>query len=280
MVSLDLMIVHSITPMNGDHDVDLDAAARHFKRLEALGVESVALLGAAGEFGSLSIEQKEAFVWSAVNHFNRDVVVCAAGKDYEEVLDLVVYSKNIGADAAMVPPLLGSAEPPAEFFSRLAHDSGFPLIIYNNPALAPQIPAGDVMEVGKIIHGINDCSGDMFYFMQIIAAARQSGFRVYQGDERAVYISRALGASGFAPSMANLSPEFCRGAWTDTDSQAALSGLRSVVYPEGKVVQGIKYALSCIDLCHPFHSEAEDLSQAEKNKIDEGIAGIVEIPLP
>ncbi len=158
-----------------------------------------------------------------------------------------------------------------------AKQVGMPIIFYNNPAMTgAEIPLGLVKELSadEMVLGIKDSSGDMQYFGELLNIAMPLGivedsetddsfpgiklgssgdippgvdFKVYQGSEKLIAESMAMGADGIVPSLGNIFPELVAAAAWDFDLQHIVNEVGVDIYSGyKKIVEGILYGLSCM----------------------------------
>ncbi len=134
--------VAPLTPMNDDgFCLDYGAIKAYVDFLSNKGVDGMFVLGTTGEGTSLSLEERkktlELFI--EANEGRMTVVSHCGAAVFEGLVELLVHSRNSGADAAaVVSPFFFNhkQEELFSFYDKIAEAvSDFPLYIYNIPSL-------------------------------------------------------------------------------------------------------------------------------------------------
>ena len=126
-----------MTEMKQDGALDLPATARHVESCIAAGCEGFVMLGTLGENSSLSPDEKEAVVRTAVEAANGRVPVIAGVAEYTTALaiDAAKRAKKAGAAGLMALPTMvyqQDAREAVQHFRELARGVDLPIMIYNN----------------------------------------------------------------------------------------------------------------------------------------------------
>jgi 4-hydroxy-tetrahydrodipicolinate synthase len=133
---------------------------------------------------------------------------------YAESLRLAQHAADAGADAVVLSAPYYYPVEQAElvaYLQRLASDSPLPVTLYNMPSLTGVNFA--LESVQQLIHepaivGIKDSSGDLDYFRDLRALARQrSDWSVLIGQEHLLSQALDLGADGGVCGGANVWPQ-------------------------------------------------------------------------
>ena len=126
-----------MTEMKQDGALDFAATAGHIESCIAAGCEGFVMLGTLGENSSLSADEKEAVIRSAVDAAGGKVPVIAGVAEYTP--DLAIAAANrmekAGADGLMVLPCMVYEQDAREaitHFRGVARATGLPIMIYNN----------------------------------------------------------------------------------------------------------------------------------------------------
>lgn len=128
----------TVTPFKQDGSFDFDKAKKHLDWLIDCGVQGVCVLGATGEYQSVTLEEHKAFVKEIVPYIKDrvSVIVGATRERADDVIDLVNNIKACGAHAAMVltPPYCHPSQDEIyENYRYIMEKTQFPLVVYNNP---------------------------------------------------------------------------------------------------------------------------------------------------
>jgi len=278
-------IVPAVTPLTEAGQIDREGIRNLVRHLVSLGVRSVLVMGATGEFMFLRNEQRlEAIRIFAEEAQGRLRIFANATGDTETetIGNLIEIHRIEGIEAAVLAPLYYLADNPevVPHFDRIERELAeagitrrLPLVLYNNPGITRGLNLEE--EVAGQLRGriaaLKDSSGDVDrlrgYFRQTI---------VYQGDEMGIVPALLSGAKGAVSSMGNVNafPQLLFGEDPGSDAQRLLQGRINTIVPDltagrAKIVTGIKYYLSRLGVIGPATAgQASELTQREKNRID------------
>lgn len=260
-------IVPLVTPFDEEGRFD----EQTFQRLIDFQIESgshgISCTGTTGEPSSLSLEEREYVIETAVRHVGGRVpVVPGTGtNNYEETLRLTRHAGRLGADAALViVPYYNrpSQEGLYRYFRALADEVDIPIIIYNIPGrTATNMEPSTVARLrreSKNIIGIKESNKN---FEQVSWVLHLSGrdFLVYSGIETLCYPMLCLGGAGHVSATANLLPrEVARlydltaaGRWEEArELHYQLLELNDVLFVETNPGP-LKYAMGLAGMIHP-----------------------------
>jgi len=127
-----------ITPADHDGRVDTAALRRLVTRLTAARVGSIGVLGSTGTYMYLTRDERRRAIEAAVDEAGAIPVIAGVGAlRTDDAVALARDARQAGAQAGLLAPV--SYTPLTEnevfeHFSTVAHESGLPLIIYDNPA--------------------------------------------------------------------------------------------------------------------------------------------------
>ena len=126
-----------MTEMKQDGALDMPSTAKHVESSLKAGCEGFIMLGTLGENSSLSLDEKELVVRTAVEASNGRAPVIAGIAEY--TTDLAIETANrlkkAGADGIMALPTMvyqQDAREAVEHFKKLAQAVDLPMMIYNN----------------------------------------------------------------------------------------------------------------------------------------------------
>ncbi|AHF99977.1 dihydrodipicolinate synthase [Halostagnicola larsenii XH-48] len=201
-----------VTPFD-DGTVDTDELTALIDHLESRSIDALFPAGTTGEFASLSRAERRLLVEHVVDRSSVPVLAGASATDVESVLEAIDASAVAGADAAVItPPYFHTANAPRgnqRFFERVADHSALPLLVYNIPACTGQRIAPETVEAiagHDRILGLKDSSGDLEYFLSILART-PADFLVLQGYDSLLVPSIRMGADGGVNALSNVLPE-------------------------------------------------------------------------
>jgi 4-hydroxy-tetrahydrodipicolinate synthase len=195
-------IVATCTPFTNDNTIDKKAFIRHLAFLSDNGIENIFVNGTAGEFFSLTQEEKKEQIKTARRHFPGTIILHAGCNSLKESIDLALYGEKIGVDAiASLPPYFLADAPKQgviDFFNCFAGVLSIPFILYNFPRHT-QISL-DAEILSRVAHyGMKDSSAT------IPLSAHTP--RYYVGSDKSILKAYKAGARGFVSVRANLFPD-------------------------------------------------------------------------
>lgn len=217
----------AITVFNEAGQVDFDAMKRHADFMIEQGVDGIAYLGTSGEFGVMTLEQKEEVIRVMTDYVDHRVnVLIGVGDtclDYTTVL--MDTAKKAGADAvlAVAPYFSVYAQENIEaYYMELARRSSLPILIYNFPALTgfdmnPVLVKKLALTCPEIM-GIKDTVPEMNHLLAMMEIKKEKPeFMVYCAYETQALQMIKAGVDGFINATGNFAPCFTVGLY-----QAAL----------------------------------------------------------
>lgn len=250
-----------VTPFHEDGTFDVESAKKNLDWLIEQGVQGVCILGATGEYQSISDEEHMAYVKEIVPYVKDrvSVIVGASRERPEDVVKLVNNIKECGAHAAMVLPSFychPAQDEIVEHYRYIEEQTQFPIVAYNNPGSAG-------IEIGQDAFGqimalpytaiVKESSGSMQKLTEVLIDAPEK-VSVFCGCDNLAYESFADGACGWICMLANVAPKQCvdlyQAVYVEEDLKKgkeiykeilpALNVLESFPKP----VQALKYGLS------------------------------------
>lgn len=202
-----------ITPADRSGQVDTESLAEHVKTLRENGINGFFPCGTAGEFASLTHEQRRLTIETVRSEVPESTVLAGCGGTaVGSVVKQIKQAKAIGADAAVViaPYYLDpTSDGLKTYFRNILNESQLPIILYNIPHLTKcSIPVDLVSKLAtdEQVVGIKDSSGDPRYHWKLLAET-PSEFSVLQGITDQAVSSLRAGGDGIVPGVANVIPE-------------------------------------------------------------------------
>lgn len=285
-----------VTPLSGRDTLDLAGLERLVEHMLSGGVHALFILGTTGESPSLSYTLRRELIDRVCRQVGRRVPVLVGISDTAlvESLALARHAAEAGADAVVAaPPFYFPAGQPelVDYVEQLTADLPLPLFLYNMPAMTkvsfapPTI--GQLVDNRRII-GVKDSSGDLGYFDQLLAIARERpDWSVLVGPEHLLADAVLRGAQGGVNGGANLHPRLfvalyeaaCRG------DMATVGRLREEVFKLGRIYQigrhasaiikGLKCALSLRGICDDRLAEPfQRFEPPEREKVRQILEGL------
>jgi 4-hydroxy-tetrahydrodipicolinate synthase len=260
-------IVPLVTPFRNGA-VDTDALARLVEFQIDNGSHGVGVTGTTGEPTSLTPEERELVIETAVRAARGRVPVLAGtgSVNYEETLRFTRFAHHIGAAAALVivPYYCKPSQEGLYQHFRAVADAvpEMPIMLYNIPGrsavnLEPATMARLRRDCPNIF-GVKEANTN---FAQISLVFQQCGrdFCVYSGIETLCYPMLALGGAGHVSATGNILPRqvadlynFCAaGRWDEArDLHYQLLEMNEILFVETNPAP-VKAALGMIGLIEP-----------------------------
>lgn len=210
----------AVTPFHEDGSFDYESARKNLDWLIEKGVQGVCILGATGEYQSISDEEHMEYVKEIVPYIKDrvSVIVGASRERPEDVVKLVLNIKECGAHAAMVLPSFychPSQDEIVEHYRYIEEKTKFPIVAYNNPGSAGiEIGKEAFQKIMELPYTaiVKESSGSMQKLTEVLMDAPEK-VSVFCGCDNLAYESFADGACGWICMLANLAPEQCVELW-------------------------------------------------------------------
>jgi len=273
---------------------DPQGMGRLIDRLLASDVNGFLFLGSAGEFATLSHENRKAIAKFCVEQVagKKPVIIGTASCSTQEVIDLSAHAGSIGADAVMVVnPYYAklSDERIYQHYRQIAEASPLPVFLYNFPLLTGQDLSVEL--IGRLaadcpnIVGIKDTVDCMSHIRRIVfeVKGKRPDFMVFSGFDEYMLDTLMIGGDGVIPATSNFAPEvtcgiyqaFCRQdfatAQTLLKRLAMLSKMYSIDVPfTGVIKEAIR--LCGLDIPTTVLSPATTPDAATQNTLVEILA--------
>lgn len=289
-----------VTPLSGPDRLDEAGLERLIDHLTGGGVHGLFILGSCGEGPSLSHRLRRELVdrTCALVDGRLPVLVGVTDTCYAESLRLARHAANVGADAVVLSAPYYYPVEQVELIAhvrRFAQESPLPITLYNIPSLTRT--SFDLISVSQLLNepavvGIKDSSGDLDYFRDLRALARQrDDWSVLIGQEHLLSQALDLGADGGVCGGANVWPQafiqLYEATLATTETVIAEQGdvlphlvdqadrLSQIYRVEGEsitapsVIKGLKAALAAMGITTPQVAEPlQPLSAAEQRHVE------------
>ncbi len=285
-MSLSGIITALATPFGPDGALDLDAWQRLLDQQLSGGVQGIVVAGSTGEAATLSDEEYDQILRSAVAHVAGRVPVLA-GTGLSGTAKTVAQTRRAAANGAqfalvVTPPYVRPTQDGLKaHFLAVADNGGLPVVLYNVPGrtgcdLLPETVA-ELVDHPNIV-GIKEARSEPER-VRALLALRRPGFSVLSGDDGSAAHSMLEGADGLISVASNLLPaayrRLCdlarrgeRGAAGEWDARLRpyhdFCGIESNPIPVKALLQrsgiGAGLRLPLLPLSAPHHAAADRLA--------------------
>ncbi|MBY3172776.1 MULTISPECIES: dihydrodipicolinate synthase family protein [Rhizobium] len=204
------------TKLTQDGKVDIEQTKASIDRLVKSGVSGVIVLPMLGENASMSMDEREAVIRSAVDVVKGRVPVLSglAEITLENAKKNAKLYESFGAQGLMVFPSIGyktDNRETVEWYKGIASASSLPIMIYNNP-IAYGVDCTvevlkDLVDVPEIVC-IKEETGDIRRVTDMYVGFGDR-FSVFCGVDDLIVESSALGVTGWVSGMTNVWPAEC-----------------------------------------------------------------------
>lgn len=206
----------TVTPFTAAGHFDIEAAERHVNWLIENGIQGVCLLGATGEYQSVSNEEHKFYLGKLIPAVRdrASVIVGASRENPDDVIDLMNAAQRLDADAAMVlPPFYchPNQQEILENYRYISSRTTLPMIVYNNPGSAGVDMTRETLQ--KVFELPNtavlkESTGDIHRLTEAVMDA-PSKVNVFCGCDNLALESFLMGAAGWISMAANFAPRDC-----------------------------------------------------------------------
>lgn len=208
------------TQFHEDESIDFAGTARHLEKMIASGIHGVILLGSVGENTALRYEEKLAVLreMKAVVGGRIPVLSGVAEITTRQAAEYAADCEKVGIDGLMVLPAMiykADRREAIAHFRTVAHASGLPIMVYNNPPsyfvdLTPD--CFEELADEKTLVAIKESSGDP---RRITDLKNTLGDRyiLFSGVDDLVLECAMLGATGWVSGLVNAFPDENRVLW-------------------------------------------------------------------
>lgn len=216
------IIVPMLTPFTPTGQVDQQGIDALVEFLIAREIAGLFPLGTTGEGPLLSIEERQQAAQFTIQAAagRVPVIIHTGAITTHETVALTRHARDSGADAvAIVPPYFYRLSEQAliAHYSAIARDvPDFPIYLYNNPGVTPNILTTDMVcqlaEAHPNIIGLKDSSGSL---ATLFASRMFHGgeFNTASGSDAMLLAGQALGLDACVSGNANYAPELVVSLW-------------------------------------------------------------------
>jgi 4-hydroxy-tetrahydrodipicolinate synthase len=221
-------LVAIVTPMRDDGALDLAALRALIDWHVAEGTAAIVIVGTTGESPTVTVDEHELLIRTAVEHAAGRVPVIAGtgANSTAEAIVLNDYAKKVGATAGLsVVPYYNkpTQEGLYRHFRAIAERVELPLILYNVPGRTSCDLGNDtIVRLAELpmIAGLKDATGDLVRHVDLVKRLKSNPrFTFYSGNDDTALPYMLLGGHGVISVTANLMPRAVAQA-----CQAALAG--------------------------------------------------------
>jgi 2-dehydro-3-deoxy-D-pentonate aldolase len=292
-----------LTPLSAPDTLDVAGLERLVEHILGGGVHGLFVLGTTGEGPSLSYRLRGELITRACKQVARRVPVLVGITDtsFAESINLARHAAEAGADALVLAPpyYFPSGQPElVDYIRHLVGELSLPLFLYNMPAMTKTVIEPDTLRAVSDLPGIvgvKDSSGDLAYYGQVLAVAKQRpDWSVLIGPEAMLQKSLDLGGDGGVAGGANLCPRLFVDLFNAFENNDAALGAKLQVQIEtldklyrvgrhtSSIIKGLKCALSLSGICSDVMAEPFNrFGTPERTRIEHLLANeLSELPLP
>lgn len=289
MSNLKGIVAVVVTPFKEDRSFDYEGAKKNIDYLIDKGVHGICLLGATGEYQSITTQEHKEYVEVMMKYIGKrvPVVVGASRERTEDVIDLAKHAKQNGVDSIMVLPPFYCNPLQEEIYEhyRYINDSvDLPILVYNNPGSAGvDIEYDTLAKIAELpnMKIIKESTGDIKRFTAI-AMNLSDKIVPFCGWENMCYESFVMGAKGWICVLSNIAPGICVDIYKyvveekdyEKGYEVYKKALPVLNFLEGfpKFIQLVKYVLEKQGRAGGFVRRPKiELTSEEKQMIDEAI---------
>ena len=211
MAEIGRLVTAMVTPMDGDHNIDYDAARRLAVALAASGSDGLVIGGTTGESPSMSTEEKLRLFAEVKEAVGADVAVIAGTTDnnHRQSVELTREAERLGVDGILCTvPAYNRPQQEGLYchFKAIAGATSLPCMLYNVPSrTALNMDADTTLRLAAVdnVVGVKEASSDLVQIARIIDKAPE-GFRVWSGNDDETFSIMCLGGYGVVSVAAHL----------------------------------------------------------------------------
>lgn len=208
------------TQFREDESIDIAATAAHLEKMLAAGIHGVILLGSVGENTALTYEEKLTVLRELHPVVKGKIPVLSgvAENTTRQACRYVADCEKIGIDGLMVLPAMiykADRREAMAHFRSVAHASGLPIMVYNNPpSYYVDLTPDCFVELADepTIVAIKESSGDPRRITDLINTVGDR-YILFSGVDDLVVECAMLGATGWVSGLVNAFPHENRVLW-------------------------------------------------------------------
>lgn len=210
--------VAMVTPFTKDEEIDEEGFRSNINFLIDNGVNGLLAAGTTGESATLSHNEHKKVIEILIDEVDGRVetLAGAGSNSTKEAIDLVKFSEDAGADAALViTPYYNKPQQHGliDHYQVISDASDIPIIAYNVPSrTGVNLDVDTIVELAKIdnVDAIKEASGSIDKISEIYKALSLEGleedFNILSGEDGLTLPIMALGGTGVISASANVDP--------------------------------------------------------------------------
>ena len=275
-----------ITPFLDDQSVDYEGLRRNVRYQIDGGVQGLLLLGTTGEPPTLTEEEKERIVATAIEEVRSSgksvkILQGVGTNSTRKTLQNVTQAESAGVDAVLVvTPYYNkpTQEGIYQHFAAIDAEISIPIVVYNiKSRTGTNIETCTMKRISALKHviAVKEASGDINQMMEVMAEIPE--LAVYSGDDSMTFPLISLGGQGVISVVSNLFPDKVV-SMVDAALDGEMALARKLHFDLLPIFKGafietspapIKYALSRRGLAGgPLRLPLVEMSQANKARVD------------
>ena len=277
-----------VTPLLGENRLDVEGLEKLIEHVIEGGVHGLFVLGTTGEGPSLTYDVRVELIKRVCDQVDGRVPVLVGITDasFGQAIHVSDAASRWGAEALVLAPPFYYQIDRSElrnFVGRLIDEVELPVFLYDNPGLTGV--SFDVDTVRALagrpeVVGFKDSSGDAARFHRLKEVLHEASLPLLVGPEELLAESLIMGADGGVPGGANMFPGLYVQLYDAVQAariedalalHERIMEISAVVYTDAsgdaygssRVINGIKSALSWMDVCSdylamPLHSASPE----------------------
>ncbi len=210
--------VAMVTPFNKDGEIDEEGFRSNINYLIDKGVNGLLGAGTTGESATLTHDEHQKVIEILIDEVDGRVetLAGAGSNSTKEAIDLVKFSEDVGADAALViTPYYNKPQAHGliDHYSVVADSADIPIIAYNVPSRTGiNMDIDTIVELAKIdnLDAIKEASGSVDKISDIYRALQNEGleddFNILSGEDSLTLPIMSVGGTGVISASANVDP--------------------------------------------------------------------------
>ncbi len=234
---------------------DWESNAKLIDKLIQDGVDGIVFMGSIGEFFTLALEEKKAYIKFAIEAVGKrtKVMVGTGSNNVEEAIELNQYAYELGADAALVlcPYFFSLGDDSLyEYYKKIAVEAPLPILLYNFPErtsvnMSVQLVSRLARDFNNIV-GIKDSTVQFGNTRKYIEAVKEvrADFCVFSGFDECLLPNLLSGGAGIIGGLSN----FAAKLFIDTHAAFQAGDNEKLAAYQVKINQ----LMSIYDLSNPF----------------------------
>jgi len=208
--------VAMVTPFTSDDKIDEEGFRKNINYLIENGVDGLLAVGTTGESATMTHDEHKFLIETLVDEVNGrvDTLAGAGSNSTKEAIDLVKFSEDVGADAALViTPYYNKPQQHGlvSHYETICNNSDIPIIAYNVPSRTGiDILSETVVEIAKIdnVKALKEASPSINKTSTTLRLLENENllddFTILSGDDGMTLPLMVIGATGVISASANV----------------------------------------------------------------------------